>query len=488
MRRILPICLLVGLLLSILSPATAQPLELAALPGDFMGMVIRDPHYEWNTNPEFPNAVNRPFYDEMGKRLADAGVKWVRFEFRAEDEITYDPRNPSKGLRFSNYDYFINEVAPRHGFKIIGLLATNLVRNPGYIDPEEIERTDQEVKRGDDYPDIDCWKYKYGCGTNLYMRIWLDRAFAIADRYRDKVAAYEVMNEENRYIAGGGKGISPDRMAGLMAKFYRIFKVTGPSNTSGSFDPVEPWRKNVKLILGGIHPNRCDDCVTDVNEPLNDRQYLEAIYKSSAFTGYRNAGYSGGRFPLDGVGYHPYPMEMRFGLLPEESGEEELYRVPQRMAAMRKVMVDNGDAGNKIWVTEVGDRGAPADPENMQRQARFMSVIYAALWEQRDFVETVLWFKYEDFAVPSDPSKVGPENWGVVRLAACSPTPERPSCTYRKDGSTDEETYEYALEGDVQTFKASYHAFRSMAICGINGEACPRRTYLPFMTGSAARQ
>ena len=73
-----------------------------------------------------------------------AGVKWVRFEFRAEDGFAYDPDNPLSGLRLEQYDYFVRQVAPRHGLKIIGLLATNLVRNPGYRDPEEIERRTSE--------------------------------------------------------------------------------------------------------------------------------------------------------------------------------------------------------------------------------------------------------------------------------------------------------------------------------------------------------
>src|SRR5919199_1670242 len=107
MRRILPVFLLIvlGVSLSSSAQAVTQP-----LPGDFMGMVVRDPHYEWNTNPAFPNEVNHSFYDAMGANLEAAGVKWVRFEFRAEDDIGYDPNNPAQGLRFSNYDYFINVV------------------------------------------------------------------------------------------------------------------------------------------------------------------------------------------------------------------------------------------------------------------------------------------------------------------------------------------------------------------------------------------
>ena len=442
MRLLLSSIVRMTLLLSLLAPvrAVAQPPEL---PGDFMGMVIRDPHYEWKTNPDFPDGVNQAFYDALGHNLAAAGVKWVRFEFRAEDggdENRYDPDNPLQGLRLEQYDYFINSVAPRHGLKVLGLLATNLVRNPGYIDPEEIERSNDDV--------ADCSVYRYGCGTNTYMRIWLDRAFAIADRYQDRVAAYEVMNEENRYIAGGGKGLSPGRMASLMTKFYRVFKVTGPKDPTGpGYLGYPSWRSKVKLILGGIHPNRCDDCINGAGTPMTDREYLDAVYKSSTFQTFQNT-YASFGYPVDGIGYHPYPMEMRYGLVPEPTGYGDLYRVPTRMQAMRRVMLANGDAENKIWVTEIGDRGTPFDVDNQRRQADFLRALYWMLWQQRDFVETVLWFKYEDFAVTT-----GAENWGVVRLRHRIPTEECPTC-------------EYAPDGSVEVFKQSYAAYARMSLYG----------------------
>src|SRR5687768_945734 len=97
MRRAIGL-LLVVLLSTLLLPwhTIGAPSEL---PGEFMGMVIRDPHYEWNTSPDYPNALNRAFYDQMGQNLESAGVKWVRFEFRAEDGFVYDPDNPLSGLR-----------------------------------------------------------------------------------------------------------------------------------------------------------------------------------------------------------------------------------------------------------------------------------------------------------------------------------------------------------------------------------------------------
>ena len=69
-------------------PAAAAPRALAApavAPGvsnpDFMGMVIRDPWYDFGTNPKFPGQPNYDFQDTMGATLASMGVRWVRLDF-----------------------------------------------------------------------------------------------------------------------------------------------------------------------------------------------------------------------------------------------------------------------------------------------------------------------------------------------------------------------------------------------------------------------
>jgi hypothetical protein len=470
-RLLLSILLLVPLLSLLPTAQAVQPANLpperAAQPTDlppegFMGMVVRDPHYEWRTNPDYPGA-NEAFMDEMGRNLEAAGVEWVRLEFRSESEKSDVPGQ----VRLEQYDYFINTVAPRHGLKVLALLATQLVhaqhdnqimnrkaveepyyyRTGQYIDPEEFDlgiRTDHPL---------------YGGNVNTYASIFLDNALAIARRFpydgSKGIAAFEILNEENRYIGGEGRGLEPHNVAELLTKFYRIYR-RGGNATYGSAS------QDVKIILGGIHPGRCDDCMTTSGSRMSDRQYLDAVYASPAFTTYK-ATY--GRFPLDGVGYHPYPDQVALGLVDEYSAFNELPRIPQRMLDMRAVMTRHGDTGNKIWVTEIGERGAPRDIENQRRQADFMKSVYWMLWRQRDFVQNVFWFKYEDFAVPENPDATGPENWGVVRLVPRTPTAECPSC-------------EYSATGEVQVKKQSFWTYRDISQ-GIGLQE--HELYMPFV-------
>src|SRR5262245_52126 len=110
MSRMVGLILLLSLALAALPGAAAQSPRaaradsaIAALDPEFMGMVIRDPWYDFGTNE--PNEPNRDFQDTMGATLAHAGVRWVRMDFHIYGN---DPTS-----EIAKNDYFINEVAPR---------------------------------------------------------------------------------------------------------------------------------------------------------------------------------------------------------------------------------------------------------------------------------------------------------------------------------------------------------------------------------------
>ena len=43
---------------------------------NFWGMVVRDPYYEWGTNPAFPDQINQTFINRMLDELQAMGVQW----------------------------------------------------------------------------------------------------------------------------------------------------------------------------------------------------------------------------------------------------------------------------------------------------------------------------------------------------------------------------------------------------------------------------
>ncbi|PMP84179.1 MAG: hypothetical protein C0183_06755, partial [Roseiflexus castenholzii] len=172
----------------LISPAVAQEPSMpapASVPPDMMGIVIRDPWFDFDTNPAFPGQSNKTFQDRMGAVLAQMGVRWVRLDFRIAAPLDADPRLPPDFIEreIARNDYFINEVAPRHGFKVLGLLSFDLIQG-----------TDAHVLNTGPFTETSI----YGGGVNRYMDEWLTRALMIADRYGERVAAYQVLNEQNR--------------------------------------------------------------------------------------------------------------------------------------------------------------------------------------------------------------------------------------------------------------------------------------------------
>jgi hypothetical protein len=327
-------------------------------------------------------------------------------------------------------DYFINEVAPRHGFKVLGLLSFDLIQG-----------TDAHVLNTGPFTETSI----YGGGVNRYMDEWLRRALMIADRYGDRVAAYQVLNEQNRlprYLPGGpaGDGIDPVITARLVTKLYRFCRGIPP------LPRPEPYGcTNAAIILGGLHPRGTTSGYDD-RTILTDAEYLKQMYASEPFQGFRNAQ---GRWPLDGIGYHPYPEEIR--LSPNDA------LVDRGLNRMRAALQEVGDPTIPFWITEVGynvgfdvdgPRG-PIPPQTEAGQAAFLYDVYVSLAARGD-VARIFWFKYEDFPPADGPNA---QRWGLVRIPFRPPQPGE-NCP---GGAC------YALDGEPERWRPAYLVYRELA-------------------------
>jgi hypothetical protein len=457
MTRVSAFLVLLALLISAL-PAAAAPRSVgippraqvasAAQPGatnpDFMGMVIRDPWYDFGTNPDFPGQPNYAFQDTMGATLAGMGVRWVRLDFHIVvplADVTAD-QSPAIDAEIAKNDYFINEVAPRHGLRILALLSFDLLQG---TDAHALNSTIAEAS-------------PYGGGVNRYMHAWLTRALRIADRYRGKIAAYEVLNEQNRlpqYVPNGpaGDAIAPEITGRLLTKFYRFCKNIDPVNENHG------CALETKIILGGIHPRGSSDPAKESKIVMTDAQYLSAIYAdASSFGAFKTAH---GFYPVDGIGYHPYPQEIR--LSPND------LLVNRGLARMRAVL-DTVDPGQQFWVTEVGYNvgfdidgpKGPIPPQTAAGQIAFMRDVYESLASRMlpsalPEIANVFWFKYEDFPPASGANA---QRWGVVQIPFTTGDCPGGAC--------------YEVNGTPALYRGSYLAYRELA------GTPPNRTFVPF--------
>lgn len=338
--------------------------ELRAETAEGFGMVIRDPFYEWNRHQLYPDAPNYPFLNEMASNLYTMGVRWIRMEFHAEEGDGYGY------IDFRKYDWFINEVAPRFGFKILALFNTGILKGAG----SDLQTLQQS-----------------GTGETAfaYINAFTQRAVEIAAHYGDKLHAYEILNEPNKSgpMAAETQGkedeIDPHAVGMLMSVVFPRLKMLQPA-------PV---------LLGGLLTGGNRESRRDA------RGYLQAVYESPAARTFRGAQ---SRWPFDAIALHPY----RDGGNDENSAAEVL----AKLDAVYGVMQANGDAGS-IWVTEFGLEAGPTatgdgPSEGEIRQANFLNQVYTgALQTRGHFVQRLFWFKYEDIWVGRD------ETWGVVRLA-----------------------------------------------------------------------
>jgi len=91
---------------------------------------------------------------------------------------------------------------------------------------------------------------------------------------------------------------------------------------------------------------------------------------------------------FDGVAYHPYT----YPDLPSSDSKKPGWT---RMLSARKIMVANGDAAKKIWVTEYGaPTGGPGSVSQAQ-QAALMHEAYR-LWASYSWGGPLCWFDYRD--------------------------------------------------------------------------------------------
>ena len=409
MKRLVCLCALLAALLSAASGA-ARPLDAPPTP-DFWGMVVRDPGYEWNTNPAYPNEVNRDFIDAMLDNLAYAGVQWVRFEFHG----AWDG-SPYGAINLAQADYFV-QAAHARGIKVLALLGTDLLRGP----QSGVTHFDGGTVSGvipTDNPDRElspCPPLPIGCGVNGYQKAWLERAILLAGHYAGQIDAYEIFNEENFYFAlrdatqAQQDEMNPYYVAQTITKLFRILRTQAAPDLT-------------PLLIGGLHPKK------SVESGRTDLAYLDALYSAPAFTGYQQAN---GRWPVDGVAYHPYPSEM------VKSDNDYLYLVGPRLDAMIAA-IRSRDASAKLWVTEVGTRGDPASYPDMRRQAEFLRQIAQIIAARQPDVGPWFWFKYEDFPPAS-------EAWGVVSIPF--------------DGQGNYDPF-----GAVKLYKPAYAQYRILAL------------------------
>jgi hypothetical protein len=174
----------------------------------------------------------------------------------------------------------------------------------------------------------------------------------IAARYKGRVAAYELGNEPNHVKSFATP--DPKLYEQVLQLSYPLIKAADPATL---------------VLTGGLGG-------TTGKGVVGGDEYLEDLYKAGA------------KPYFDGVSYHPYT----YPLLPSDDSGSRSW---SRMLHARQVMVENGDADKKIWVTEYGAPTGGPGSVSQQQQAAIMYDAYR-LWATYPWAGPLCWFDYRD--------------------------------------------------------------------------------------------
>jgi hypothetical protein len=236
------------------------------------------------------------------------GFGWVK------QQVEWFRHEPSKGqYAWGSLDE-IADVAAANGIKVL----YSVVKAPRWARPAN---SDFSVE-----------------GPPANPQDFADFLAAMAARYRGKVQAYEIWNEQNLHYEWGNEPLDAGRYVQLLAAAYRAIKSVCPECivVSGALTPA------------GDNPGKA----------IDDFTYLEQMYKA----GLRNY--------ADAIGAHP----SGYNLPPDITWQQGCAFLTQKNASFRgacdtphhswsfrgtmegyrNIMVVYGDGGKRIWPTEFG--------------------------------------------------------------------------------------------------------------------------------------
>ena len=254
-----------------------------------------------NTNQPFDYGIQVDPMNVPGNvsPVANMGFRWVKFQMPWKD-VEPNPGSYSWG----GWDGRIDAYAAA-GIKVM----LSIPKAPDWARPSN---TDRGVE-----------------GPAANPQDYANFVAAVAARYKGKVQAIEIWNEQNMDYEWGREPLDPARYMEMLKASYNAIKAVNP---------------DMIVISGAMTPTGAPPPVA-----MDDVQYLQAMYAN----GLKN--YS------DAIGAHPSgfanPPDAKLpeGNLPDKGYDDHRsFFFRETMESYRNIMVQNGDAAKTIWPTEFG--------------------------------------------------------------------------------------------------------------------------------------
>lgn len=209
-------------------------------------------------------------------------------------------------------------------------------------------------------------------------------AGAVAQRYGDRVHAYEIWNEPNieRFWP------DPDPVA-----YAELLAAAGPAIEAG--DP------DAEIITGGLAP------ATNIEgESYSGYTFLEQLYALGALE------------YVSAIAIHPYSF-------PERPSGMARWNTFRQLGLIRQLMRDNGDREKKIWLTEYGAPTAGRGGVGEREQAVMVAEALRLTWKDPSLGPIFMYTMYDIDFHEGDPES----HFGLMH----GPGDPKPSFTALRD-------------------------------------------------------
>ncbi len=317
-----------------------------------------------NLSPFGPDG--KPIDDVIVSDLENLGVKWMRFEFRAEGTP------PDTTIPIDDYHLAVDNLAAR-GIEVLGL-----------IDYTTLPRSQEE------------WS------TTDYREEFVRLTSELVEAFEGKIHAWEIWNEEDIGYGPGDPGgetyLSPLHYAYLLGGDATADETKHPLAVQGVYGAIKEQDSEATVLLGGLSN------AWKGEDGRGAGNYLAELYEQLSVLGYEP-----GSWPFDAVGVHPY-----YGLNPDPAvylfdGGDYILR-----ANLWTVMEANGDGNKPFWITEIGWNTNlvqwacifPSVSEDSQASYLYRSwdiFLNEPTSESEVLVDKVFWFMYQDTGIWVDP-------------------------------------------------------------------------------------
>ncbi len=267
---------------------------------------------------------------------AEAGYRWLRQEFPWEDIEIHgkddfeDRRHEPARSAWDKYDHIV-ALAEQYDVELIVRIS-----NPP------------------------AWSRAAGDENGPYappddFQDFADFVTSVVSRYKGRVRHYQLWNEPNIYPEWGNQPVSPEA-------YTELLKIGASAARAADPDAI--------IIAGALASTIDLDGTVNAGRNFNDLLFLQRMYDAGAapyFDVMAMQGYGLWSGPTD---HRMHPRVMNFG----------------RPQFVRDLMVQNGDAGKAIWISEMNWNAVPDEigdkrygQVTLDQQARYLPLAYDRL-------------------------------------------------------------------------------------------------------------